>query len=82
VNTAKHPNRETVFCPFCRREHVNRWYDRTWKPNAKWHQHRHRSRPFTVADMRRAIRVVVQTLGRIRVVRPPDTPKTAEDVLS
>ena len=55
VNTWKHPDRKEVFCPFCRTGHTNRFFDKTWKPNEDWHKNKHKSRPFTIGDMRRIL---------------------------
>jgi len=56
INTWKHPNRKVVHCPFCKTAHANSWFDKTWKPNTEWHKNHHKSREFTIADMRRLLR--------------------------
>lgn len=55
INTKKHPYRKIIYCPFCRTSYENKWYDSKWKPNKKWRKNRTKSKPFTIADMRRLL---------------------------
>lgn len=64
VNTWKHPNRTEVQCPFCRTPYKNSYFDNGWKPNEEWNKNKHKSQPFTIAAMRRAIAGAIRGLQR------------------
>jgi hypothetical protein len=59
INNWKHPNRTSIFCPFCHTEYENET-DPNWHPNEAWHKSRHKSQPFTIAAMRRILQGLVR----------------------
>ena len=67
VNTWKHPNREIIYCPFCKTAHKNRFFSKEWKPNETWHKDKHTSESFTVADMRRILEGAVKGIFRPKI---------------
>ena len=62
VNYWKHPNRETIQCPFCRTKLKQGLVDREWKPNEEWTKRRKIDVPFTVAEMRRQMQNALRRL--------------------
>jgi len=66
VTTWKRPYRKVIFCPWCRTPYTNSFFDPEWKPNLKWHEGKHRSRPFTIADMRRALSRMLNVKRMVR----------------
>jgi len=64
INIIKHPNRKIFYCPFCGTEHKNSYFDQNWKPNTDWHKNKHRSRDFTLADMKHALQNKFDSLKR------------------
>ena len=80
VNTWKHPDREIIYCPFCKTPHKNRFFSKEWKPNETWHKNRHISKPFTIADMRRSLEGAVKGIFQPKIaVKSVSEPVTVEE---